>query len=82
MKIPKSVVKKLQRINSMAQQSKKLSDEIEEWIESKGYDPHEFRTEGYSVLEMVECGEATAGENEIESLLIRRLNEMDESKNF
>ncbi|MGN4756915.1 hypothetical protein ACTFRK_13620 [Bacillus cereus group sp. MYBK227-2] len=66
----------------MAQQSKKLSDEIEEWIESKGYDPHEFRTEGYSVLEMVEYGEVTAGENEIESLLIRRLNEMDESKNF
>ncbi|MCU4923966.1 hypothetical protein OCF68_24605 [Bacillus cereus] len=78
MKIPKSVIKKLQRINSMVQQSKKLSEEVEEWIESKGYDPHEFRTEGYSVLEMVDYGEASS--DKIESLLIKQFEEMDKSK--
>lgn len=78
MKVSKGIVKKLQRINSMAQQTKKLSDEVEEWLESKGYDPHEFRTEGYSVLEMAEYGEV--GSDEIEDLLIQRLNEMDEAK--
>lgn len=78
MKIPKSVIKSYKELTQWHNNPKKLSEEVEEWIESKGYDPYEFRTEGYSVLEMVDYGEASS--DEIESLLIKQFEEMDKSK--
>lgn len=57
MRIPKTVIKKLIKINNNALDNKKLSHEIEEWLGKKGIDIDILRQNTLSVMEMAEYGE-------------------------